>query len=142
MNSWVGVLPLSGSLAHHRGGSEGQGGGVGHCCLGHRLSKRRSQSLWLIGRWLRKGRKSIITLTPPEVLLLLLQLSLDQSLLHDVLGEHGHLLRAWYPGSLGRWGNTKMARGREHERGNSGGRTRSTLLLSQKHHWIRLLRYR
>ena len=22
-------------------------------------------------------------------------------LLHDVLCEHGHLLRAWYPGSLG-----------------------------------------
>ena len=80
------------------------------------LSKRSSQHLWLSGRWLREGRKSIISLPPPEVLLLLLKLSLDQSLgegvmhltwktttylLHDVLGEHGHLLRAWYPGSLG-----------------------------------------
>ena len=65
--------------------------------------------------------RSLVALAAPEVLLLLLQLSLDQSLgevtcvkrescgesqglvylLHDVLGEHGHLLGAWHPGSLG-----------------------------------------
>ena len=100
MNSWVWVLSLSGSLAHHWGGREREGGWIGHCCLRHRLdrsllhnviliktcgenahlSKGRSKSLRLGGRWLRVGRKSLITLTPPEVLFLLLQLSLDQSL--------------------------------------------------------------
>ena len=39
MNSWVRVLSLD-SLTHHRGGSEGEGGGVGHCWLGHRLNRR------------------------------------------------------------------------------------------------------
>ena len=39
MNSWVRVLSLD-SLAHHRGGSEGEGGGVCHCLLGHRLDRR------------------------------------------------------------------------------------------------------
>ena len=62
--------------------------------------------------------RSLVALAASEVLLLLLKLSLDQSLgeevlhmnvvgegqlylLHDVLGEHGHLLGARHPGSLG-----------------------------------------
>ncbi len=33
-----------------------------------------------------------LPLTPPVVLLLLLQLTLDERLLHDLLGQHGHFL--------------------------------------------------
>ncbi len=33
-----------------------------------------------------------LALTPPVVFLLLLQLALDERLLHDLLGQYGHLL--------------------------------------------------
>jgi hypothetical protein len=33
-----------------------------------------------------------LALTPPVVLLLLLQLALDERLLHNLLGQYGHLL--------------------------------------------------
>ena len=71
----VRVLPLGGVLPHDGGGGEHGEGGA--------------------------GAGPALAVLLPVVLLLLLELALDEGLLHDVLGQHSHLGRGRHPRLLG-----------------------------------------
>ena len=85
----VRVFPLGRVFPHHGGWREG---------------KRRSGGDGGGGHW-------SVSMPLSEVLPLLLQLLLDESLLHDVLGQHSHLLGRRNPLLVGRRRDRQVGRG-------------------------------